>query len=80
MFPFFLALYNGSQVSIVALWATCYIILCVDAFMHILESPCDQSVGLDQCLADPFRGSPEQVLLKSQSRAITAGDFPFVVH
>ena len=23
MFPFFLALYNGSQVSIVALWATC---------------------------------------------------------
>ena len=26
MFPFFLALYNGSQVSIVALWATCYFI------------------------------------------------------
>ena len=25
MFPFFLALYNGSQVSIVALWATCFI-------------------------------------------------------
>ena len=25
MFPFFLALYNGSQVSIVALWATCYV-------------------------------------------------------
>ena len=24
MFPFFLALYNGSQVSIVALWATCF--------------------------------------------------------
>ena len=24
MFPFFLALYNHSQVSIVALWATCY--------------------------------------------------------
>ena len=23
MFPYFLALYNGSQVSIVALWATC---------------------------------------------------------
>ena len=23
MFPFFLALYNDSQVSIVALWATC---------------------------------------------------------
>ena len=23
MFPFFIALYNGSQVSIVALWATC---------------------------------------------------------
>ena len=25
MFPFFLALYNGSQVSIDALWATCLI-------------------------------------------------------
>ena len=25
MFPFFLALYNGSQVSIVALWATCLV-------------------------------------------------------
>ena len=25
MLPFFLALYNGSQVSIVALWATCSI-------------------------------------------------------
>ena len=24
MFPFFLALYNGSMVSIVALWATCF--------------------------------------------------------
>ena len=24
MFPFFLALYNGSQVSIVVLWATCF--------------------------------------------------------
>ena len=24
MFPFFLALYDGSQVSIVALWATCF--------------------------------------------------------
>ena len=24
MFSFFLALYNGSQVSIVALWATCF--------------------------------------------------------
>ena len=24
MFPFFLALYNVSQVSIVALWATCF--------------------------------------------------------
>ena len=24
MFPFFLALYNGSQVSIVALWASCF--------------------------------------------------------
>ena len=27
MFPFFLALYNGSQVSIVALWATCFLFL-----------------------------------------------------
>ena len=27
MFPFFLALYNGSQVSIVALWATCFLSL-----------------------------------------------------
>ena len=27
MFPFFLALYNGSQVSIVAYWATCYVLL-----------------------------------------------------
>ena len=26
MFPFFLALYNGSQVSIVALWATCLVV------------------------------------------------------
>ena len=26
MFPLFLALYNGSQVSIVALWATCLIL------------------------------------------------------
>ena len=25
MFPFFYALYNGSQVSIVALWATCFL-------------------------------------------------------
>ena len=24
IFPFFLALYSGSQVSIVALWATCF--------------------------------------------------------
>ena len=29
MFPFFLSLYNGSQVSIVALWATCLIIILI---------------------------------------------------
>ena len=27
MVPFFLALYNGSQVSIVALWATCLLMI-----------------------------------------------------
>ena len=34
MFPFFLALYNGSQVSIVALWATCF---CENKIIHFFE-------------------------------------------
>ena len=32
-FPFFLALYNGSQVSIVALWATCFDDLCLNGIL-----------------------------------------------
>ena len=32
MFPFFLALYNRSQVSIVALWATCSGVVSVSCF------------------------------------------------
>ena len=38
MFPFFLALYNHSQVSIVALWATCivkYSILSLNSKVHV---------------------------------------------
>ena len=47
MFPFFLALYNGSQVSIVALWATCLFFpkpifkrqdLGLNIFIHVNEN------------------------------------------
>ena len=35
MFPFFLALYNGSQVSIVALWATCFIMALPEPYFEV---------------------------------------------
>ena len=35
MFPFFLALHNGSQVSIVALWATCCIEQVIVDFFYV---------------------------------------------
>ena len=39
MFPFFLALYNGSQVSVVALWATC-LLLGMQPVIRILKELC----------------------------------------
>ena len=35
--PFFLALYSGSQVSIVALWATCLLCHHVTSTTHVTE-------------------------------------------
>ena len=42
MFPFFLAFYNGSQVSIVALWATCCICENKDADQPLGNREADQ--------------------------------------
>ena len=44
-FHFFLALYNGSQVSIVALWATCFLIQFNVPFKIISLIETSQKIG-----------------------------------
>ena len=56
MFPFFLALYNGSQVSIVALWATCYYMLGgnLGSLLYGDVRRCFRDVGLTTLLMQKF--------------------------